>query len=354
MNISGFLRWWGEQLTDCLPTRVRGWLTEQGTVLHLQRDDTHWQASLRHGRAHRPLSDDATLDAPSMQAALREHPGVQRIELQLPAGQYLARHVDLPLAAADDLPQAIGYQIETLTPFKRDQLWLFCGEQQRLPDGKRLRAWLVAVPRQAAGLLQDLQLTSDTQPVRGPRQAPAPGAPITLGFPPRGNRRNLPLGWLLLGLNLLALLLAASLHVDNRQAELTQLKAQSRALQSQAVAASDLSREVDTLQKRLSSLQAQHSALPTRVSVLEELSRRLDDQTWVQRLELRQQQLRLQGSSNNASALIGALDGSPLLSEVRFEASLTRDPSGGERFNLTSKVIPAGKPPTDSPTEAKP
>jgi len=351
MDIQGLLRWWGEQLADWLPARLRGWLAGQDTVLRLEQQADGWRAELRHAGRQTALGATPELDGAGLQAALQAHPVVQRIELQLPAGQYLARSVDLPLAAADDLQQAVGYQIETLTPFKREQLWLFCGEQQRLPDGKRLRAWLVAVPRQTARLLQELNLSSALQPLRGPRQAPADGAPVTLSFRPNGHAGGLPLGWLLVGLNLLALILAAGLHLDNRAAELAQLKDQARALQGEALAASDLGREVATLQQRLDALQAQRATYPTRVAILEELSRRLDDQTWVQRLELREQQLRLQGVSSNASALIGELDGSALLGDVRFEASLTRDPTGGERFNLAGKVTPPGQP-TD--TEVKP
>jgi hypothetical protein len=60
---------------------------------------------------------------------------------------------------------------------------------------------------------------------------------------------------------------------------------------------------------------------------------------------LRQQQLRLQGNSQNASALIAALDASPMFSDVRFEAALTRDPvAGAERFNLTAEVMPLAAP----------
>lgn len=344
MSLRAFGRWWGEQLADWLPTRLRDWFTGQATELRLSADGNHWRITLRHAGRDTELGQYPGLDAAQLRAALAAHPGVQRVALQLTPGRYLARSVDLPLAAAGDLQQAIGYQIDTLTPFHRDQLWLFCGEQQRLPDGKRLRAWLVAVPRRVAEVLTALDLAVTPQPLRGPRQAPAEGAAVTLGFRPAAASTGLPLGWALVGLNLLALLLAAGLHLDNREAELALLKEQTRALQSQALAASDLVREVDDLQQRLDELQRQRDSNPPRVAILEELSRRLDDQTWVTRLELRQQQLRLQGSSTNASALIGELDASPLIDEVRFEASLTRDPAGGERFNLTGKVVTPAAP----------
>lgn len=335
-----FLRWWGEQLVDWLPAGLRRRLERQQRVLRVELGPQGARISLRHGGKEQPLGELPQLDADGLHDALQAQAGLDRIELRLPAGQYLTRDVELPLAASADLQQAIGYQVETLTPFKRDQLWLFCGEQQRLPDGKRLRAWLVAVPRRTGQVLEQLNLAAGAAPERGPRQAPGPGEAVLLGFRPgHMGRRSLPLGWLLLALNLGALLLAAGLHLDNRQGELTLLQSQSRALQQDAIAASDLARQVEQLQGRLDTLQRQRAAHPTRVAVLEELSRRLDEHTWLRRLELRAQQLRLQGNSHNASALIAALDDSPMFSEVRFEAALTRDPvAGAERFNLTAAV----------------
>jgi general secretion pathway protein L len=340
-----FLRWWGEQLAEWLPAGLRRRLERQQRVLRVDLGAEGARISLRHGGKEQPLGELPGLDAEGLLDALQGRAGLERVELRLPPGQYLARNVELPLAAAADLQQAIGYQVETLTPFKRDQLWLFCGEEQRLPDGKRLRAWLVAVPRRAGQVLEQLNLAVGSAPERGPRRAPAPDEAVLLGFRPgHSGRRAVPLGWLLVVLNLGALLLAAGLHLDNRQDELTLLQSQARALQQDAIAASDLAGQVEQLQARLDALQRQRSAHPTRVEVLEELSRRLDEHTWLRRLELRAQQLRMQGNSHNASALIAALDDSPLFSEVRFEAALTRDPvAGAERFNLTAEV---GRMPT--------
>jgi general secretion pathway protein L len=341
--VLAFLRWWGEQLADWLPEGVRHRLTARRTVLTLACADSHCTIHLQHAGREQLLGAYPDMDANGLRLALRQHPPVQGIALKLSPADYLLRTVELPLAAAEDLSQAIGYQVESLTPFKREQLWLFCGEQERLPDGKRLRAWMVAVPRRAAQALQALGLQSSDTPVRGPRQAPAAGAPLLLGFRPGKLGSGLPLGGLLMALNLAALLLAVGLHLDKRQAELASLKSQNRALQQQAVAASDLARQTEQLQQRLDSLRQKRTDTPTAVAVLEEVSRRLDDQTWLQRLALRQQQLRLQGSSNNASALIAQLDGSPLFGDVQFDASLTRDPAGGgERFNLAGQVNPNG------------
>lgn len=352
MDVAGFLRWWRDQLTDWIPERIRARLTASGRALLIEPHQQGWKIRAQQAGNAVELGSTVTDTAEALRRALADQPTPSRIELTVPPGQYLSRTLDLPLAAADDLAEAIGYQIDTLTPFKREQVWLFCGEQQRLPDGKRLRAWLVAVPRRMDMVFDQLGLSVDARPLRGPRTLPDPQTPVTLAFRPANRTGALPLGWLLVGINLIVLMIAASLHLDNRESQLTALKQQARELQPAALAAGDLNRQVQTLQRQLDTLQARHDDHLPRVALLDEVTARLDDQTWVHRLELRQQQLRLQGSSTNASALIGQLDASPLINDVRFEASLTRDPAGGERFNLAGTLA---KPAADhAVAEARP
>lgn len=340
MAVREFLRWWVEQLAGWIPANLRHRLQGRHTSLRLYRDPQGFSIHLDHkGRSHE-LGRHPGLDADELQGRLADHPPIERIDLILPPGRYLHRTVDLPLAAADGLTQAVGYQIESLTPFRRNQVWLFCGEQQRLPDGKRLRAWLTAVPRSSAEVLEALGLDVQPEPVRGSHRAPAGDDAIQLTFRPNGQARAwLSRGWALAGANLVALAMATGLHLDNRQAELDTLKQQSRSLQQQAIAASDLAHKVEQSRQRLDLLFRQRASQPTSVAVLDEVSQRLDSQTWLQRFELRHGKLRLQGISGHASGLIAELERSPLLGDVRFDASLTRNPNGGgERFNLTGQV----------------
>lgn len=340
MAVTTFFNWWRDQLLDWVPPRLRQAAARNTDALLVSPNADDWALTHQHNGRRTPLGEDQPV------------PLVPRVQVTLPPDRYLARTVDLPVAAAGDLEQAVAYQIEALTPFARNDVWVFCGEQRRLPDGKRLRAWLVAVPKRWQQDLAALGLPLEGTPVAGPRELPDSGGDVTLTFRPANQRRHVPLGWMLVGLNLAALVLAISLHLDNREKALDALQAQISAQQADALAAADLQRRVDALQQRLSALQQRHASHLPRVALLNEVTRRLDDHTWVHRFELRDTKLRLQGSSSNASALIGELDASPLIGDVRFEASLTRDPNGGERFNLAATVSPA--PAQRSVVEAAP
>jgi hypothetical protein len=50
--------------------------------------------------------------------------------------------------------------------------------------------------------------------------------------------------------------------------------------------------------------------------------------------------LTLSGFSLSAAPLIGRLEASPLLAQVRFSSPVTADPDGGgERFNIIAQIV---------------
>ena len=78
-------------------------------------------------------------------------------------------------------------------------------------------------------------------------------------------------------------------------------------------------------------------------ALLDEVSTLLPDDTWVLQLGWRDERLVLSGYSVKPSALIGLLEESDMLAEVRFSSPVTRDAKvDRERFNLTATVVEAG------------
>ena len=76
--------------------------------------------------------------------------------------------------------------------------------------------------------------------------------------------------------------------------------------------------------------------------MLNEVTRLLPDDTWVVQFSRRDDQLTLSGFSAKASALIGLLEQSDLLADVRFRSPVNLDPRLQlERFNLSAGVARA-------------
>ena len=76
---------------------------------------------------------------------------------------------------------------------------------------------------------------------------------------------------------------------------------------------------------------------------MNELTRLLPDNTWLVRARLQGDKLVLSGYSSAASSLIGSLESSKALSQVRFSSPVTLDRRvERERFDITANVLPKG------------
>lgn len=356
MNWRAFLSWWLTQLAEWIPPQLRARLApgHDALVIAVEPAQLHVYAKI-DGTRHdygpvTPGEQDAHRDRlRAFLAGLPHRP--ERIEVQLPAGRYLQRELELPLAAGDNLYEAVGFQLDRVAPFEPAEAIYHCGVLARDPAAKRLRAWVAVAPRQAVE--QALRLLGDPapQPVPMPKAPPPEGAAMVVAYSV-ANRRGSGLTWALLALNLVLFGAALTLHLNHRQYELEQLEQALGQVRREAADAVDLVDSAERIRAEALAMRDRRTAQPLLVAVLEDLSARLGDDTWLQRFEARGDELRLYGVSNSASNLIGQLEASPLLANVRFEASVNRDAvSGGDRFSITARMVP---PEPDQVSEVQP
>lgn len=341
-----FFDWWITQLKALLPDGLKSRLRQELCLLYLdvQRDRVRASASYQNKAYSFGEVDNAE--------AGEEHPGLRRFVNELPRrpdrilvrigqGRYLSREVELPLAAEDNLAEAIGFQLEQLTPFSADQVLCFSGVSERLTAQNKLRAWLTVTPAEQVDRVLQLLGGPPPTPVHMPRKPPPKDASLEIAFRPFGQSDGGSFrGALLMGV-LLVLLFAAvfSLHIINRvqtRDHLQQVLADARI---EAAEASRLQEGIETQRDQALQLAQIHAESPQIIPLWDDLSQRLDDDTWLQRIDLRDRKLTMQGISADASRLIEQLEDSPFLNEVRFGASVTRDRSSDkERFNITAQL----------------
>jgi len=112
--------------------------------------------------------------------------------------------------------------------------------------------------------------------------------------------------------------------------------------------------ELSTLQQHLENVRAFDNEHPDMLQLLEQLSSQLPDGTWINQLSLRKDQLTLEGSSDNALAIVGLLEKLQILQEVRLGSSINRDPRNGrETFQILARVQTSA-PSATTASEAKP
>lgn len=274
----------------------------------------------------------------------KQHKRGERVALWLPEQQYLAKQIELPLAADENLRQVLSFEMDRHTPFKSDQVYFDFRVLQRDSHKNRLTIKLVAAPRHALDASIELlaRLGAPAQAVYVASTATADDDAINLmptghHAPPPSNLRGINLGLLLLTLALAITALAIPIW-QKRQASMALLPIVDRAKQ-QATATDALRRELDKLTAEYNFMPDKKQEVPPLVVLLDELSRLLPDDTWVQQLNLKGKELQIQGETASSSKLIALLENSSVLHNANFRSPLTKGSTpNSERYQLAAEV----------------
>lgn len=345
MTAGEFFNWWFAQLRELVPGPMRGvWHDVRATVT----------ITIGGGRLElsAPQADSVTLPATDaikqgvvpdevegFLSRLRGTP--RRIRLKLSPDEYLLRRFTLPRAARANLAEAVRYQLPQLTPFPAKRLVYACGEFPEATADSPLNVWLVAIPQhhleRALGLIGQ-PLPESPLPLNRPPDA---GEPLDVAWQvldslsaPGRHRR---LAWF----GLLGLWIAVGLvYLNNARTEQQKLDATLEELRTRAVEVSSLRDRLDNARARGRWLIERKQNAPSALELLNELSNVLDDQTWLEGLDLQGDQVTLRGVSASPAAVLETLEASGLFREVRFDAAITRDGRGqGDRFNIGAELV---------------
>jgi len=341
-----FFNWWFGQLRELVPESLRARMRRELCAVFLEVEREVLTVRYAHRNREKSLGilplDSGDTTGERLRGLLGQVPSQpDRIVIRLSPELYLQREVELPLATEENLYESIGYQIEQLTPFSADQVEYLCGIEERMPESKKLLAWVVAAPRKQLDRVLRLLGEPAPTPVAKVHKAPSENEFLELPYRPFGRSDSSGLKTTLaLGVTLvLALGLAGYLHVQNQQLIHEQLETALQEVRGEAAEAAALREQIEKIKMQARQLQAYRAQTPQLVAMWDDLTRRLDDDTWLQRLDLRNDTLVLHGVSGNAATLIEQLEASPHLKNVRFTSSVTRDrATSKERFSLSASL----------------
>lgn len=343
MSSAEFFKWWGAHLATFIPRLLRRrWgpvkasitLSVEGDRLQISLADTGLSATA-------DLSGDRPAQQTSEVAALlADLPGgPQQIKLVLGPHDYLLRHINLPRAAQGSLVEAVGYQLPQLTPFTADQLLYACGENESSPSSGPLSVWLVAVPRQRVEKVMqviDLQVPENPLHLDSP---PAANESLTLRWGTdlsASSQRSMRFAWVVLVLLWFGVF---GIHMVRQEQQQQLLDETLDEMRSSAAVVIQLHERLSMERERLELLThlKAHGSLP--LTLLERLSVLLDDETWLQGLDLHEGELILHGVSVSPTGLLEKLEATEILEDVRFDSAITRDGrSEGDRFNIRANL----------------
>ncbi|MDH4109083.1 MAG: PilN domain-containing protein [Gammaproteobacteria bacterium] len=355
--LSRFWCWWTAEIVAAMPSWLMQFLGSGESRLVVAQQNDRLSMTLVRPDERRKIADfdrdtvtDADLaDVRSAVDAVRL--ACRRIDLELPRGRVLQRKLRLPAGTEERLGQVLGFEMDRFTPFTRDQVYFDYRVSGRdAPSGTLSVDLTLTLRSYLDGLLKQLEScgirpTAVRVAEKFAREAADSSRADLLpeAYRPdlRWRARALPLGLAAIALALLAATVA--LPVAHRAETLSELEAQVRAIEPDALAAAELRDEIASVSGQAAFFQARRSETPTTLQMLDELTRVVPDDTWVSRLELPSGQVRLHGESESASSLIALMEASTMLRNARFASPVTKNPrTGNDRFVIEAELLAPG------------
>jgi len=271
--------------------------------------------------------------------------------LELPRQRILERHLGLPPLADADLAQAVRLDVAASSPFPAGQTvhgyTPQAGGRVDVAITSRAQVDLAQIEARAAGWQPAADHDPEIWVIAPDANRNGPIRPIVIGgygeavrqrLAARGFARHLAL--IVLGVVLLAALLAtptAFTRLRARQATAAQNTLQQQATE-QIAAREALLAQLGRM-RGLRDLVSQQIALPP---ALDMLTRTLPDDAWLTLLRVEGTKLTLNGSADDAAALVQALAQQPGVRDARLASPATRSPGASkENFIIELQLDPA-------------
>lgn len=349
-----FLRWWWRELVAMLPHSLQRLIGAETNLLVIDITAPHLEVHLWQGKHCRPLGQmrivKAANQSSSNDSIAKWGIHADEVILRLPADQVLQRDVVLPLAAEDNLREVLGFEMDRLTPFARDQVAYDFVKTRRNEEEGTLRVRLYVIPKSKLELLKsrlaNLGIHATAATLRN--------STILKSLPDFPVKPNLmeevsvaqgrsPLrhvvrvsAWAVAAL----LALVVLLPLWNQARYIDTLELAIGSLQSTAQKSREFETRLGGVAEDIDYLVNARNNTPPVLEYLNELTRILPDDTWLHRFELRGKQMSLQGESVNASSMISRMENSKNFTETQFVAPVVRSASTAtERFNMRTTLV---------------
>ncbi len=347
-GVRRFVDWWWGELRPLMPAGwLRAFADHRKTVL-LSPTPTGLRVEALGPGAPEPM-DIALDDSGEVQwsaigqlfARYEERP---LVVLTLPVRGALRRVLSMPAAAADNLHQVIGFEMDRQTPFRAEQVYYDARVVRTDPATRALTVDLLVMPR--PNLDVELARFGERLPALDAVDVEGEGGAGTrAGFnllpEERRSGRDRHVFWASLALAAVLLGLLVSVmaqSVVNREKALADLSEATARSRSEALSVGQLRRSLKDAVAAARFIDEARAQRPVIIDVLKEVTRRLPDEASLQRFGFSNGEYTFNGLSSKASSLIGELKPSPQLQAPQVQGSITPDVrTGKEMFTIVAK-----------------
>ncbi len=360
-GLTEFLRWWGSELEAMIPVQWRERFASRG-IAFVSVQDGDWRALrpasgglVEVGRANLAGLDFATSRQSFRRLVEESAAGALNVWLVLAPDSVLMRSVTLPLAAEEALRDAVGFELDRLTPFSSEQSCFDHRVTGRDAVTQRLTIELAVTARGpvSARIEQLRELGATVLGVGVASDVAASTTPFNLLAPEQRERpatsRTALAARAFAGVAAALALVALVYPIWQKREAVIDLQPRLDRAKASADVADRLGKEIEKLASEHNFLLAKKQGLHPAVTLVEDLSRLLPDTTWVQQLDIRTGQkvreLQIAGETGSSPQLIEVLEKSGSLANASFKSPLTKGVTPGtERFLISAEIKPRPLP----------
>jgi len=345
-GVARFLQWWVGELSQLMPASLRARMqhARRRVILEVAAGElalSSSEAGMIQQIEVYALDQDAGLQRQQISDLLanRDLQDVAR-DLLVPDQQVLRKTVNMPIAAENNLRQALAFEMDRQTPFRANDVYFDCRLLDRDKEGGHLKAELLVVRK---------SLVDDAIAELGPRGLAPSGVDVKLDGAPAGlnllppesryritNRQSRINAILAVAVAvMLAWVMAQSLWLRDHQIE--ELQSDIEVAQDNARRVQNIRQQIDDASEAAGFMQKHRAAEVPAVKVLSEVTRLLPDDTYLDRLLISSGNVQMQGKSDNAQQLIELVNASQMFDNASFRGPTRLDSrSGKEIFDLNA------------------
>ena len=341
-----FFKWWGEELRNAMPSRLRARLQYARRKLLVQIIDGEIVFSVDNAKSIQsldavPVDLDPRLQQQRIRDLLLRHELVEvNRDLLLPEAVVLQTPVVMPLATEANLRQALAYEMDRHTPFSAEEIFYSWHNLTRDREAGQLHFELYVTPREA--------VESQVEQLNRLGLAPA-GVDITTADGPMGINllpetlrhhvvnQQVRLNWVIgaVAIFLMIFVMAQSLWLREHQVKV--IGEAIDGVRAEAMAVQQIRKQIDDASEAAGFLQTRKIENGYKVEMLAELSGILPEDTYLDRLTMHKDTTQMQGKSGNAQSLIEIINNSSQFENASFRGPTRLDNrSGKEIFDLTT------------------
>lgn len=342
--LTDFWVWWKDELASIIPISLRNMLfSSKKLVLEINGDNVDVYriiGSKKNVVGTLPLID---LTTHQNDEVIREPNATERL-LCLPQTMVLEKNVVFPMATEENLREVLSYEMDRLTPFSAEQVFYDYFILSRDKKKNTIEMKLIVVPKdRVSPLINQLQSSGFQPHVVTVKSSKTEGyLPINILPPEKRARKMNALRLVNFALSVflvILLLIAIIFPIWSKQQTIKMLEPEVAAYTKKAAETVKLREQVATAKDEAMFIGEKKNASVLILDILDELTHIIPDDTWINQLELRNDEVNIHGESISSAALLQIIESSDLFIHAQFRSPVTQNRQANtERFHLSANI----------------